>query len=752
MRRTLSPAKWLLLAMTWAVLMLASTLHLATSQPWLGLKLQWSDEARGAVVASATGPSLAVPPGAAITGLSVAGGAQIALEKHDFAISPDSDLTTLSAYDDFLERQGRIAALQGADQLTLLDSEGQSYTIRPADGRPLSSFPPDFWVQMLVGLVGWLISAGVWSFRRHHIGARWLLLSGWSTLLFATFAAVYTTRELALPAELFRGLCDLNFLGGSMYVATMVALLWYYPRRLGRFSLGPLLLVIYLAGWFMQELRLVDSMLWGRRTLVFAGLLATMALAVVQWRSSRVDPVSRAALQWFLLSWLVGVVLFSMLIFVPQLFGVSTAPLQGYAFLLFLLVYGGVAVGIMRFRLFELGDWWPRVVLWLAMAAVFVLLDMVLLVVLVPAWSASVSLLVCGFLWLPLRGWLWARATGQTAMERGELFRRVVDVSLAPSLEERIVRGRALLTALFEPLEIVIGQEVPVAAITDDGLVMQLPAQGQVPPMLLRYPGRGRRLFTSRDLAVAQEMNGMLAHAAESREAYRRGMLAERGRIARDLHDDIGARLLSSLHQPSLAGTRDIVQHAMTEMRTIVNGLNGEPLALGEMVAELRHETALRLEVAGMALDWPLPQSDAVRLGYRAWRNGISMMRELVSNIIRHSGARQVRITVDCTAGWLRSSVEDDGCGMKPGASTGNGLQNLRRRAESLGATVDITSGPGGTRVCIGIPLEELKELKEPGAMKEPAEPAEPAGSARAPHPSATPEPALRHDPAGAAP
>jgi signal transduction histidine kinase len=330
-------------------------------------------------------------------------------------------------------------------------------------------------------------------------------------------------------------------------------------------------------------------------------------------------------------------------------------------------------------------------------------------------------LLVCGFLWLPLRAWLWGRLVGAQGLDRGEMFRRVLDVSLAPSAEERRRRGHALLQALFDPLRIEVDPPDTSAGdphVTDDGLVLHLPASGDAPALALHYAGAGRRLFNARDAAIAREMRVMLSHADRSRDAYRQGMLDERGRIARDLHDDVGARLLSSLHQQDLPRTREVVQGAVAEMRTIIDGLGGRHMALGELVAELRHETALRLEVAGIALDWPLPEADAGEaLDYRAWRNGISMLRELVSNVLRHARAGAVRIRLRCEAGALVGEVADDGVGMGATDGGGHGLDNLRRRVKELGGAVAFEPGAGGgTRVRFLIPLVDAPSARPAAA------------------------------------
>lgn len=632
-----SPLGWFAAGLLYATILLATVVVLALQQPWLGLQLRWSDVAQGAEVVAATGPSAAILVGTVVIRIESDGSAparpfsRMDFEAQDFVQEPAAGLKTLSGYDIFLSRQAELAALQARAEVRFIDSVGQAHSVQPARGRPVADLPAEFWVQLVVGFFAWMISLGVWIFRRHESSARYLLLSGWSTLLFAPFAAVYSTRELALPAGLFRWLCDLNFLGGCLYMATMVALLWYYPRRLGRLALGPLVVAVYLMWWLVQELRLVDSMLMARRSLVFAGLIATAALAVVQWRATRRDPVARAALQWFLISWLLGSGAFAAINFVPQIFGVSMAAVQGYSFALFLMVYGGLAFGILRYRLFELGQWWVRILLWVGCACVLLALDLALLALLhlPPNASLGLSLLICGFLWLPMRRWLWRRIAQRKQQPGQTLFRSVLDVSLAVSADERLQRRMQLLQSMFEPLHIDILPTPPdQPVVADDGLTLLLPAGGYGPGLALRYPGGGRQLFAPGDLALAHEVVDMLRYADSRREAYSHGAQEERARIARDLHDDVGSRLLSSLHQKSIEQTRQVIQQAISEMCTIISGLSGTRMPLGAVIAELRHETARRLEAAALDLDWPLQDDhEGVVLPYQSLRHVMAIVR-----------------------------------------------------------------------------------------------------------------------------
>lgn len=703
-----SPGARLALGVAVALAMLCTVLVLASRPSWLGLSLVWDPTHKAAVVQSAEGPAHGIARATKIVALR-AQGKRVDLAAEDFVREPDSSLPTFSAYARFLRRQGELAELQSAEIIELVTAEGKVLTLKPRPGRPLTSLPAAYWVQLVVGLFAWLIAAGVWAFRPQEASTRYLLLSGAATMVFAPLAGVYSTRELALSYPMFLWLSELNHCFGLVYAAAMIALLWYYPRRVSAFPFGPLVVVAY-ALWFAGQVAGVfESMLVARRWPVFLALLLTFALSAVQWRKTQADPVGRAAFSWFLMSWLVGTTAFVCLTMVPQLFGVDTGALQGYAFSLFLLVYGGLAFGILRFRLFELGEWWFRIFSWVFGGALFLALDLVLFagLSLPQSLSLGVALIVCGFVYLPLRSWLWTRLIGTRANERPDLFKSVVRVAFAASLGEREERWITLCKRLFDPLYVERSEEREASVrLEGDGLFLRVPsaAGGSV---RLGYKNGGRNLFAPRDRDLIAQAVDMLRYVDESRDAYNQGVREERTRIARDLHDDIGSRLLSGLHQAHVEDTKEVISQAIAEMRTIIHGLSDERLTLDHIIAELRHETSLRLEAAGLELEWPLAdEPEELVVSYAVYKNYLSIMRELVANIVRHARARRVSVRVELHGERLVSEVRDDGIGFTGvHAGKGQGLTNLHKRVRELKGTLTYEKRDEGTCVRIDIPL-----------------------------------------------
>jgi ligand-binding sensor domain-containing protein len=183
-----------------------------------------------------------------------------------------------------------------------------------------------------------------------------------------------------------------------------------------------------------------------------------------------------------------------------------------------------------------------------------------------------------------------------------------------------------------------------------------------------------------------------------------------RGRIAGDLHDEIGSNLggiilLSELTQRAAAlppeaqaSLREInatAQRTASAMRDIVWFLNPEFDTLADMVARMREFAAMLL--AGVDCQFVVPTLSAAQgLPLEFRRNVFFSFKEILHNIVRHSGATRVEIRLAVAGRQFSLLVQDNGRGFQPAAATsGHGLRSLRQRAADLGGQLALESAPG---------------------------------------------------------
>jgi signal transduction histidine kinase len=253
-------------------------------------------------------------------------------------------------------------------------------------------------------------------------------------------------------------------------------------------------------------------------------------------------------------------------------------------------------------------------------------------------------------------------------------------------------------------------------------VAVALRSVGGTSGVLLAVRAKGAPRFLADEVPVLSSFADQAAVAMEFAEKQRTqwllALLADRDRIARDLHDHVIQRLFATGLglQGTLRRTSDpevwariqkaVVQldETVREIRTSIFDLHtaGEDTSglrrrLLDTVAELTVDGGLSPSVRiGGAVDTLVPQAIA--------EHANAVVREAVSNALRHASATDLTVVVDAGE-ELVIEVVDDGVGIAPDVSR-SGLANLAERAVTCGGSLDVDSRPGrGTRVTWRVPL-----------------------------------------------
>ena len=236
-----------------------------------------------------------------------------------------------------------------------------------------------------------------------------------------------------------------------------------------------------------------------------------------------------------------------------------------------------------------------------------------------------------------------------------------------------------------------------------------------------RSPGRPH--FTAAELDIADDLAvrvGLAIELAKAREDRQRALLVEdRARIARDLHDHVIQQLFGAgLTLQAVAGEVEddgaarrldsaitTLDESIAQIRTIIFAMRPHD----EAHASVRHRV---LEIASQC-SASLPQPVAVGftgpldlLVTGALADDVTaVVRELLTNAVRHAEADAVRLTVEVGDEAVRVVVEDDGSGIHDGGRR-SGLANLQDRAERRGGTLQVDSVRGRTTVVWIVPAD----------------------------------------------
>ncbi|MBG6078595.1 signal transduction histidine kinase [Rubrivivax gelatinosus] len=274
-----------------------------------------------------------------------------------------------------------------------------------------------------------------------------------------------------------------------------------------------------------------------------------------------------------------------------------------------------------------------------------------------------------------------------------QLYRVARELQKQPSRYSTLVAE--LLRELFEPLEVLrLERDSPRASVVGGGAALVVPVRssrggGRPLSLVLRFARRGQRLFSRDDARLAERVVDQLKRAVAYDQAVERGRNEERLRIAQDLHDDIGARLLTLMYQAQTPEMEDYIRHTLLDLKTLTRGLAAANHRLSHASAEWKADLTQRLTAAQVQLGWSVEFDRDVRLTVVQWSALTRVIRELVTNSLYHGHASRVDLQMALHGTRLTLAVSDDGDGRAPeGWAHGLGLGGVRKRVKLLGGEV----------------------------------------------------------------
>lgn len=662
-----------------------------------------------------------------------------------------------------------VAAAVGGFSLTVA-----AFVLYPQIPEGPVPFPLDwlFWGSALAGLA-LLLPGAVLALRLPRHWLAWLLVLAGSSSVLAAFGAVYGPWSLLahdgdLPLTTLFVFTGSRF-GPIIHVAIPALLVlfptgrlprgrWRVPGIVALVAMGVAVLHILLLPWraFSDgapapsgvDARALD--LWQPPALldVWAGigpavfqvgavvsLVCGAAVFIGRFRGA--DAELRAQLRWMLLAGLGNVVALVLTMAANAFFDASSNG--SWTSELFFaaenaLLSGAVIVAVTRYRLYDVDLVAGRSLMYGALAAAVVGIDLLVFV----AVDAVVEERVAGVaaagvvavLYSPLRVRL-QRLADRVLTGREEPY--AVVSALARRLEESPgpdellqATARGVAAAFGSPyvrveLDRSDGTTVTVEVGDPRSDVVVLPFGYRDVPigrlLLVARPGPRRseedqRLLADvvRQAAAAARATALTEELQRSREQLVTGIAEERRRLRRELHDGLGPTLAAAglkvraarnlaRHQPDEAdrALEDVghdLSGLLAEVRRVVHDLRPPAIDQYGLLGAIEQQAARlsgpdrRIQVVASGDLGGLSAAVEVAV-YR-------IVGEALANVVRHAAASACTVTVDIAADTVRLTVDDDGCGVVAGARVGCGVVSMRERAEELGGSCAVEPRTGG--------------------------------------------------------
>lgn len=721
MKFTLKPKHILLSSIAIYLIAVFFSIQLATSTPWLGIDISVNSKTGEAVVTRVDPNSPAADVITENTIIkAISNGRSVIQLTNSLINEMPFNLDTYTQLNLFFQNQTKASIILKEDTFSLITGENNSIDISSAATRPIHSLGVLYWLHLLVGgavfFVGMLVLAR--SPKEYEVVNICFALTGFSFLILSTVVAVYTSREIALDGQLFYMLSMTQYYASLSFVVFFISIFCFYPMRAKNFK--GLMQILFALSFLslLHVFQVFDSMLLSVYVLFYLMAIMGIFFISLQYNYTRGFIVERASLRWLVYALITGDVLFFIISIIPLVTTLDPIHKQFFYWIALLCIYIGVALGLKKYKLFKLELW--ALYSWVWMFGGLVVLGSAILLMSLFNISSVVALLLSalaiGWLYFPLRHWLWENYTfGFNRAQYQERLPELLEIILSPkSVRSTREQWEFLLRQVFNPTLVMHEtDESEEVTIKESGAVLHVPEFDNIPALGLAGVDHGSRLFNANDISFLMSMMTLFKHAQEFKGAYEQGVHEERTRIARDLHDDVAARLLTLIHKTEGTPQEPLAREALVTLRESINSLGGKKEQdVDDILLELQIDIKFRLDAVDVKLSWEQDRRKYQRtFSSRQATNFKRVSQEVITNVLKHANATFVNIDTYLADGVFTISICDNGnTRLMKDWVNGRGVNNIRTRIKESGGTVRwnqriIDKKLAGTCVDISIPI-----------------------------------------------
>ncbi|MEZ5538291.1 MAG: hypothetical protein R3F02_22015 [Thiolinea sp.] len=648
-----SPANVILFILVLILLSQTVATYIFIHQPWSGLQLEVDKEINFLRVRSVTQNSPTyglIPPGTILTELETEQGA---IKLTPSTLMGIRDLATKQAYANSMALQQNLNAItQKKEAITLKGLNGESFQFILQEKIPLNAIPNAYWLSWIFGCIAFLVATLVWSYHFFRLELFLLFITGVGYYGCASVNSIVANREIFIDAQVLSLLNSVLVLFNHIFIFGMFSILVSYPVRLLPVKM---LLLVALLGLMLSinyHFKYIELPLHIFFLQYIPFFIVAMLFSIWQWKKSRREPLMRAASLLLQISVMLPSLIAVVFYAIPL--ALDYQPWLSHdlvAYLIPLFIFLGWSLAIIRYRLFEIEYWWFKSWPWLLGGILVILLDIALVTLFYTPqiYALGLSVILAGFLYFPLRQWLLSKLMpldSQTIQDFLPTLSNLMAGAVSAGEFER--RWQEVLQKRFRPLHL-DEQTEPLSypVLSDNGLHLSIPSLDGNSSYRLTGKQLAARLFRKSDQKTVVALLDIVRIASNASTNRRQAVLDERKRILHDLHDTIGARLLTLSHSIPDPRQHKMAQDTLQVLRDMIHlSLQKIPDRLEVHLADWRAEVVEMTEAAGVRLDW---ESDErvhdLRLPPVAVVDLAMFLRETVTDLLRLPGAKQVRVS-----------------------------------------------------------------------------------------------------------
>lgn len=253
-------------------------------------------------------------------------------------------------------------------------------------------------------------------------------------------------------------------------------------------------------------------------------------------------------------------------------------------------------------------------------------------------------------------------------------------------------RWEQVLSTFYELSEIEKRSgDIEQCQLLNDGLQMQVPAPELGNHYLLHAPDSNIP-FGQKDIQLLSSLLKVSQQFISIQQALDQGAETERQRIARDLHDDVAARLLTLIHKLDDQGCIELARSILKSLRNSIYTLDSRSTtSISHAITDIRAEIQERFNSVGILIDWHQQDTfDELVFTPRQHINLQRIFHEITTNIIRHAKADFIHVKISRNDNHIHIIACDNGQGFDINACIpGKGINNIQTRVKELNGTVE---------------------------------------------------------------